>query len=218
MRIPTIIFLILLTSLPACTDQEFISMMCDKPEGIQHTVLCWFLGSASEKQSCYYDKDCEGRCDGVDVMEGRCKDGRCVREYGYSCQENGVDARCFMDGKTPKCTEPEGQCSSDDQCLPKCKDKDVMEGKCQEGRCVYGYAYSCEENGIDARCIMDRGKAECTRPENQCSADDQCEDICKDDMVMDAYCDKRGRCAWTFIERCDTKKTCVVDGGRSFCK
>ena len=202
--------------LVSCTDKEFIDMICDKPEGVKNTVLCWFLSSANEKTGCSADSDFLGACQDVDAYEGKCKSGKCQLEFIYSCQEKGIDAKCYMQGATAKCTTPKNQCSVDDQCLPKCDGKNIMEGKCVSNRCSYEYSYSCEEYGIDAKCVTRNRRAECTQPENQCSTDYQCSDICKDDMAMSAYCNK-GRCAWTFIEKCDVSQTCIVRNNKAVC-
>jgi len=215
----TAALILLMILLPACTDQEFIQALCEKPEGYKEMMLCWFLGSANEpKQQCYTDSDCKGSCgNSINVMEGRCNNHKCSIEYSYSCQENGIDAKCYMEGNKPKCTTPANQCSGDDQCPSKCQEKNVLDGKCTGGRCEYDFAYSCEENGIDSKCIMQGDKATCTQPANQCAFDDDCTGACKDDDVMEGVCNG-GRCALKYVETCDTALICKVEGGAAYCK
>lgn len=211
--------LTMIAILPSCTDQEWVQIVCDDPQGVKGYLLCWSMSGAQRPPpECTLDSDCKGACHDRDtVMVGRCRNQQCTLEYSYSCQEYGRDSICQTESGKPSCTKPEGQCSGDDQCPSKCDGKNVMGGKCQDGRCKYEYSSSCQEYGIDSRCVMQGGSATCTQPADQCASDTDCSDACKDDDVMEGYCNK-GRCDLGFVETCDTRLDCVVKEGKASCQ
>lgn len=209
--------------LAGCTDKEFVDSMCKNKKDLNDELVCLLLVSGASGDSgnsgCQLNSDCLGACDGTNVMDGKCKSGKCTLEYAYSCQENGIDAKCVMQANKPSCTQPHGQCSIDSQCPGTCSGTSVMDGKCVNNRCEQRYAYSCQENGVDATCLMKNGKPECTQPKDQCSDDSQCQDACQDDSVMKSSC-VDGRCILSEAVSCtsiNAASTCVFKDGKPAC-
>ncbi|MEK6960419.1 MAG: hypothetical protein AABX47_04550 [Nanoarchaeota archaeon] len=147
----TIILIIIM--LPSCTDKEFIQALCEKPEGFQERVLCWFLSSSNERQSSgsfASAKTCDGTaascpdsCVGKDVMRGSCENRQCVTKLvqtcgdGYSC--NVMDGVGYCIASSDKCKD-----DSPGSCPDKCRDNMVMRGSCASGQCAWKAYQACD--------------------------------------------------------------------------
>lgn len=150
--IALIIILIMIT-LPSCTDKEWIQMMCEKPESTREMMLCWFLGSANEKptaQSAAQAKQCDDTmtscsdiCVGKDVMRGTCENRQCTTKLAQTC-EDGYSCN-VMDG-VGYCIASSDKCKDDSpgSCPDKCRDNMVMRGSCASGQCTWKTYQACD--------------------------------------------------------------------------
>ncbi len=152
--------------LVSCTDKEFINMICDKPEGFQNTVLCWFLGSANEKPGgggsqsvCKSATGCPDTCVGKDVMRGSCENGQCVRDVVQTCYDGYA---CNVIDGIGYCIDSAYKCKDSTTCPDNCRDNRVMKGFCASGQCSWkayqpcDRGYTCKVLDSVGYCEQDR--------------------------------------------------------------